>query len=37
VGRDCFVGAGAVVVESHLWAGKTFRARRIPLFLFNVE
>lgn len=21
VGRDCFIGAGAVVIESHLWAG----------------
>ena len=23
VGRDCFVGSGAVVIESHLWAGTT--------------
>ena len=23
VGRDCYVGSGAVVIESHLWAGTT--------------
>ena len=24
VGRDCFVGTSATIIESHLWAGKSY-------------